>query len=437
MKRTGVLILAVLFLITALQVTAYADSISIYFEGGYVETEVAPVIKNDRTFVPIALIAHMLGAETEWIEGGARQVKITQGENTLSLFIDSTYMEYNGATLHSDVPPFIEQDRTMVPLRIISEYLGFDVNYNGLLRRVDINRHKTVFYRIENGRVDIYGKYSPTHDIMVRIEPCGTNKVPDFSAVYLIRNGGSDISRNLEDAVAIYKRNSDWHSPFIVNAKENAFSDNRFSFTGGNHGYNNNGSGAQTANRVFFWIEADGIAVDKGYGYCSKLVINWKNAVQGSNTKEPSGWGRAIMEESHTLTFDGYEFVSEVTLMPLEDIDIYRIYGFSAEIKNVWDNTVEYDYSIYKESKPGTESSEAAEKNCKAITCRRGSNALRISLDTDYGLGTREYLESGRHSAFAESYGKVYFDIVDGITIEAAKGEPLYYRGAYKFFYEG
>ena len=113
--------------------------------------------------------------------------------------------------------------------------------------------------------------------------------------------------------------------------------------------------------------------------------------MQGSNTKEPTGWGRAIMEENHTLSFDGDTFTSDVTLTLLEDIVISRVYGFSAEIRNIWDETVLYDYSIYKEQKPGTESSEAAEKDCKAITCRRGCNALRISLDTEYGLGTREY----------------------------------------------
>ena len=438
MKKIGVFILSLLFFLTALPAFVSADGITIYFEDSPVKTEVAPLIKNDRTFVPIALIAHMLGAQTQWIEGEARQVRITQGKNTLDIYIDSTYMEYDGVPLKSDVMPFIEQDRTMVPLRIISEYLGFDVNYNGLLKRVDINRRKTVFYRInENGSVDIFGKYSPTQDIMVRFERCGTNSIPDFSAVYLIYNETPQISTDLHDALLLYERSTDWHSPFVINAKENAFSDNVYSFTGGNHGYSGNEGGSRTAHMVLCFMEADGIAVDRGYGFCSELVIKWKNAVQASNTKEPTGWGRAVMEENHTLSFDGDTFSSEVTLVPLEDIEISRVYGFSAEIRNVWDETVLYDYSVYKEQKSGTERSEAAEKNCVSVTCRRGGNALCVSLDTEYGLGTREYFTKDNGSVFVASYGKVYFDLVDGETIEAKKGETFSYRGSYKFYYEG
>ena len=434
--KTKSCVLAFIFFVVLVYLPVSADDISIYFEGGFVDTAVKPITQNERTFVPIALIADMLGAETKWIDGEARQVEITQDEKKLNIYIGSTYMEYNTVPLTSDAAPFIFHDRTMVPLRIISEYLGFDVTYNDVLKRVDINKQKKVFYNVqENGAVDIYGKYSRTQDIMVRIEPCGTNSLPDFSAVYLIYNDNSDISTCLSaGAFAVYERSTDWHSPFIINAKNNPFGGDKYSFTGGNHGYQGNEGGAHTAHLLSMDVEADGQEVKSGCGLCSDIKIKWANAVQGSNTKEPSGWGRAVLEEQHTLSFDGETFFSEVTLVPYEEIEIDRVYGFSAEIKNVWDETVEYEYPQYKEIKDAAAASAASERGCVSVTCRRGNNALRISLDTDYGLGKREYLSELSKGAFAADYGKVYFELVNGKAIDAAKGEQLSYRGSYKFF---
>ncbi|MBU5669802.1 hypothetical protein KQI68_08135 [Peptoniphilus sp. MSJ-1] len=46
----------------------------------------------------------------------------------------------NGDYVKSDVAPFIENDRTLVPVRVISENLGYQVDWNGETKEVNIIR---------------------------------------------------------------------------------------------------------------------------------------------------------------------------------------------------------------------------------------------------------------------------------------------------------
>ena len=69
----------------------------------------------------------------------------TEPARVLSLTIGSTAFTSNGIPLHSDAPPFIDNNyhRTMVPLRLIAEGLGAYVNWDGYNRNVLISQRYT------------------------------------------------------------------------------------------------------------------------------------------------------------------------------------------------------------------------------------------------------------------------------------------------------
>lgn len=103
----------------------------VYFING-VEgwAEVPPTILNDRTMVPIRLIAEGLGAKVEWLEE-SRTVNIKSGSKTLSFAI--------GQLLEGmDTPATIINFRTMVPLRYVSENLGARVLWFADTRNIEI-----------------------------------------------------------------------------------------------------------------------------------------------------------------------------------------------------------------------------------------------------------------------------------------------------------
>ncbi len=97
-----------------------------------------PVIVNDRTLVPLRAIFEALGAIVDW-EPETRIVTARRGEDTISLIVDTNIINKNGTAMEIDVPAQIIGDRTMVPVRAISESLGASVDWNRNSRTVIID----------------------------------------------------------------------------------------------------------------------------------------------------------------------------------------------------------------------------------------------------------------------------------------------------------
>ncbi len=95
---------------------------------------VMPVIVNGRTMVPVRFIAEAFGAEVSWNEA-EKKVGIVSDGREVSLVIGSKQIIVNGEEKETDEPAFIENNRTLVPLRAIAEGLGKEVfwNDNGLI----------------------------------------------------------------------------------------------------------------------------------------------------------------------------------------------------------------------------------------------------------------------------------------------------------------
>ena len=103
--------------------------------GKTIENDVAPVIQNDRTMLPIRMLAESLGADVTWDEE-TRTVMVQNGETVIKITIDEVIAKVNGEEIALDSAAFIENNRTYLPLRFISEHLGAEVDYN--------EEHKTV-----------------------------------------------------------------------------------------------------------------------------------------------------------------------------------------------------------------------------------------------------------------------------------------------------
>ena len=105
---------------------------------GVVESNDAPPkIVNNRTMLPIRIIAENLGATVSW-NAETRIVNISKGDTQILITIDSATAYVNGEAVELDVTAFIEHDRTYLPVRFISENLGAEVSWNGDTKTVTI-----------------------------------------------------------------------------------------------------------------------------------------------------------------------------------------------------------------------------------------------------------------------------------------------------------
>ncbi len=101
--------------------------------------DVAPIIRNDRTMLPIRFIAEALGAEVGW-DSENKVVTITNDKITIEITIDKSVAVVNGKEISLDSPAFIEKDRTFLPLRFVSENLGAEVDWVEETKQVVITK---------------------------------------------------------------------------------------------------------------------------------------------------------------------------------------------------------------------------------------------------------------------------------------------------------
>ncbi|MCQ2978982.1 MAG: copper amine oxidase N-terminal domain-containing protein [Clostridia bacterium] len=92
--------------------------------------DVCPVIRNDRTMLPIRFVAENLGAKVEWSEKNSNYVVIARGDTKIEITLGSDIMKVNGKDVKLDSVAFAENDRTYLPVRAISEALNAIVEWN-------------------------------------------------------------------------------------------------------------------------------------------------------------------------------------------------------------------------------------------------------------------------------------------------------------------
>lgn len=128
--------------IAALKKQLNDTSIDTFVNGEEVDYDlydgVKPVIENDRTLIPVRAVSEKLGAAVEWNEK-TQTVTITKGSTVIVMQLDNCTVSVNGNEETIDVAPKTVNDRTMVPIRFISEALNFKVDWDDASQTVIID----------------------------------------------------------------------------------------------------------------------------------------------------------------------------------------------------------------------------------------------------------------------------------------------------------
>lgn len=162
MKKLLCMILAAVMILSSVSAVVFADDeIKVLVDGNQLEFDVAPVIEDGRTLVPMRAIFEALGADVDWNESSktitaktdSKTLMITIGENRLGVIekvavsqetkIDEDNTGYTEALIRSiplDVPAKIVDGRTLVPIRAVSEGLDADVAWNAEEKIVSITK---------------------------------------------------------------------------------------------------------------------------------------------------------------------------------------------------------------------------------------------------------------------------------------------------------
>lgn len=102
-------------------------------------TDVKPYIENNRTMIPVRFVVENLGAEINW-DDTSKQITIKDQNNVLKLKIGGSEATCNNKTFALDAKAVIKDSRTMIPLRFVSEGMGAEVNWDEATKTVSIRK---------------------------------------------------------------------------------------------------------------------------------------------------------------------------------------------------------------------------------------------------------------------------------------------------------
>lgn len=106
--------------------TAESNSIKVFVNGKALDDDVVLVVENGRALVPIKFISEELGFDAKYIEKFGI-VNIKKDDRNIEITIGSNKAKVNNKEVELDVKPFTKENMIFVPLRFISESLGEEV----------------------------------------------------------------------------------------------------------------------------------------------------------------------------------------------------------------------------------------------------------------------------------------------------------------------
>ncbi len=103
-----------------------------------VMTDVAPFIRNGSTLIPLRGLLEQMEAKVNWVDYDQKIEVVTQSGTYMLFQIESPRVMVDKVRHGLPVAPMIKDGRTFIPLRFVSENMGYNVSWNGETQEITI-----------------------------------------------------------------------------------------------------------------------------------------------------------------------------------------------------------------------------------------------------------------------------------------------------------
>lgn len=110
-------------------------------DGAWFEMDTVPFIQNDRTLVPLRFLLEAYGADVSW-DQPSRTAIVNYKGSEIKFPIGEAHAYVNGEQVELDCSAILQDDRTMIPIRFLSESLDMEVEYIHESRTVNIYENR-------------------------------------------------------------------------------------------------------------------------------------------------------------------------------------------------------------------------------------------------------------------------------------------------------
>lgn len=138
MRKFAIAILIVLMLASSVFA---APAVNVVINGTpvtFTESSGAPFIdNNNRTLVPMRIVMEQYGCTVSW-DQSTKTASVTAGDTTVLVPIGQSYITVNGEQRTIDAPAQIVSGRTYLPIRAVLEAFGANVGWDNANRSVTV-----------------------------------------------------------------------------------------------------------------------------------------------------------------------------------------------------------------------------------------------------------------------------------------------------------
>lgn len=118
------------------------EEVYLYIDNNKLENLVMqPIIFNDYTLVPAREVFETLGAEVTW-NSDTKEVTVKYNDITIKMQINNAVAEVNGSSVQMPLVPMLINNKTMIPVRFVSENIGLEVIWDSSNRTINILSNK-------------------------------------------------------------------------------------------------------------------------------------------------------------------------------------------------------------------------------------------------------------------------------------------------------
>lgn len=185
-KKLFVLTSSLVIALSSVQIFSAEEKpdIKIFIDNSPIYLDQEPIIENGRTLVPFRAILESMGVAVEW---NAKTQKITCRKKTkvVSLQIGSNKMTVGNKTITLDVPPKIVNNRTLVPLRAVSESFDAKVEWDYDLYQIDITTNTTTQIDINSAKSTNVNTTTELHSLINTISQNRSKLNKDASSEFI------------------------------------------------------------------------------------------------------------------------------------------------------------------------------------------------------------------------------------------------------------
>lgn len=114
------------------------SAVKVLVNGERLRFDQNPVILYDRVLVPLRVIFEALGAQVDWDEATQTVTARVEGKQPIRLTVGSKQLYRGGERILLDVPARMMNDRTLVPIRAVSESFDAQVDWDEETQTVSI-----------------------------------------------------------------------------------------------------------------------------------------------------------------------------------------------------------------------------------------------------------------------------------------------------------